>query len=263
MNNNHKIKTKISYLILDFNKPQEGLNLLLSIQKFAKHDKEIVYLCNGGESDYAVDFYKKGLVDTLIIKKDGDGGGFGQSDLWRYCKTDYAFFIQVDHVLLREINQSIIDVFINLLDKENYKCIDLNGDQSNRDAWTDRAHFMRTSFFNSLSPFPNGGPGMDSIPWNEEYLGNIFKNNDYQIAHMDLFFGDCGKWSIREAGDGLYKHRCDTKVLYVLKKPTYKTGVYPPFNDKEWNLCLNGDWPENGCIPESWKPHSFRVWSNL
>lgn len=261
MNNNHKIKTKVSYLILDFNRPEEGLNLLLSIQKFAKHDKEIVYLCNGGESDYALDFYKRGLIDILIIKKDGDGGGFGQTDLWRFCKTDYAFFIQVDHVLLREITQNTIDNFVNLLENENYKCIDINGDQSNKDAWTDRAHFMKTAFFNSLSPFPNGGPGLDSIPWNEEYLGNTFKEKKYNIAHINQpFFGDCGKWSIREAGDGLYKHRCDTKVLYILKTPSYKTDIYPPFNDDEWIMAIGGKWPVEGMIPESWRKHSFKVW---
>lgn len=261
MNSNHKTKDKVSYLVLDFNRPEEGENLLLSLKKFANHSKEIVYLCNGGESDYAFEFYKRGLIDVLILKKDGDGGGFGQTDLWRFCKTSYAFFVQVDHVLTQEITEENIQWFIKLLD--NYDCIDLNGDQSNCGGWTDRAHFMKTEFFNSLGPFPNFGPGLDNGKWNEQHLQEKFRDNKYKIAHVrGRMFADAGKWSVREAGDGLYKHRCDTKMMYILKKPTYKTEVYPPFNEAEWREALTGNWPAEGKIPEQWKQHSFIYWKD-
>lgn len=264
MNTNHKDKTKVSYLILDFNRPEEGELLLTSLQSLARHPKEVVYLCNGGNSSYAIDFYNRGLIDTLIIKKDGDGGGFGQTDLWRYCKTKYAFFLQVDHILVSEIKQETINYFIDLLENKSFKCIDLNGDQSNKGGWTDRAHFMSSEFFNSLAPFPNGGPGTENegFFWNEEYLGNTFANNGFKIAHISpLFFRDCGKWSVRQAGDGLYKYRCDTKNLYVLGKPTYRTEVFPPFNDSEWELAINGNWPKDGMVPKQWEKNSFIYWA--
>lgn len=255
----------ISYLILDFNKPQESKNLLLSIHKHAKHKKQITYLCNGGASDYAYEYYKNGLIDNLIIKKNGDGGGFGQTDLWRYCKTKYAFFVQVDQVLINEINEDVISYFIELLNN-GFHCIDVNGDQSNRDRWTDRAHFMEVDFFNKIGDFPNGGPGLDAIPWNEEFLSIKFQENNYKIAHIEpLLFADCGKWSERQAGDGLFKHRCDTKQMWVIKTPSSKTEVYPPLSDSEWLDVLSNKWPvwgvdKIGRIPEKWSQHSFRVW---
>lgn len=255
---------KISYLVLDYNRPEEGEKLLLSLQKFANHDKEIVYLCNGGESDYAYEFYKQKLINTLIIKDLGFGGGWGQTDLWRCCKTEYAFFIQVDQELVLPIDEDIISKFIDLLN--DYKCIDLNGDQSRRNVWTDRAHFMNSDFFNSLGPFPNFGPGLDNGKWNEQYLQEKFIENNYKIAHITpVFFRDNGKFSVREAGDGVFKHRCDTKQLWVIKQPTYKTEVYPPLNDLEWQTVLNGNWSvwgkdKEGRVPNAWKDKVFRAW---
>ncbi len=257
---------KTSILILDFNRKDEGRALLESLKKFANFNKDIVYMCNGGDSQYAYDFYKDGLIDTLIIKKHGDGGGFGQTDLFRYCKTKYAFFIQVDHELTDEINEYTINHFIQLLNN-GYKCIDLNGDQSNRGAWTDRAHFIDVEFFNNLGPFPNFGPGLDDGKWNEQHLQEKFKDNNYKIAHIHQVIGkalfrDCGKWSVRQAGDGLYRHRCDTKMLFVMNKPSYITEVYPPFNATEWEEAISGNWPKEGKIPEKWKNNSFIVWGD-
>lgn len=251
---------RISYLILDFCKEKEGRNLLESIRKFALHDKEVVYMCNGGTYNYAYQFLKEGLIDTLIIKTKSEGGGYGQTDLIRYCKTEFFFFIQVDNILLREINQEHINYFINLLNN-GYQCIDLNGDQSGRGIWTDRPHFMNTELFNKLGPYPNFGPGLDNGIWNEQHLQEKFRFYNYKIAHVSpLFFGDCGKWSIRSAGDGLYKHRCDTKQMYILKKPTYITEVYPPFDKElEWPKVIKGEWID-GDIPLKWKPFSFKVW---
>ena len=256
----------ISYLVLDYNRPTEGKVLLDSLQKYANHEKEIVYLCNGGESEYAYNFYKQGLINTLITKKIGDGGGHGQTDLWRYCKTEYAFFIQVDQELILEINEDIIKYFIKLLEQEHFSCIDVNGDQSGNSKWTDRAHFMKADFFHSLGPFPNFGPGLDDGKWNEQHLQEKFIENNYKIAHISpLFFRDCGKYSVRQAGDGIFKHRCDTKQLWVIKCPTFKTNIYPPLNDDEWQEVLTGKWAVwgrdvEGKVPASWKDKIFKAW---
>ena len=253
------ISMKSSYLILDFNRPEEGKILLESLKIFAQHEKEVIYLVNGGESDYAYNFYKEGLIDTLIIKKYGDGGGFGQTDLFRYCKTKFAFFVQVDQKLIRPITEYDINSFIESLNF-GYKCIDLNGDQSRRDVWTDRVHFINVEFFNSLGPFPNFGPGLDNGLWNEKYLQDKFIENGYLISHQyPLYFQDMGVWSVRQAGDAIYKHRTDLKSLFVIKKPTFKTEVYPPLNSLEWEIMLKGEWID-GTIPEKWREYSFRCW---
>ncbi len=252
---------KCSFLILDFLKYKESRSCLESIKKHALFPHLTIYLDNGGFGEvYPNQFYIEELCDILIRKKEGNGGGCGQTDLIRFCPTEYFFFIQNDQELTIDLTGAHIDYFIGLLEN-GYDCVDLNGDQSRNGIWTDRAHFMKTSFFNSLGPFPNGGPGLDHLKWNEQYLQEKFKENNYKIAHINpVPFKDCGKWSVREAGDGLYKHRCDTKEMHVLKTPTYITEPYPPFDkDLEWPAVLSGEW-KNGEIPIKWKTNSFKCW---
>lgn len=249
----------LSVLVLDFNKPVETCQCLESIRNNLLVPHKTVLLDNGSQEDYPWQLYKEGLADVLISKKIGMGGGFGQTDLFRWCDTQYAIFVQNDQELVYKIGQSEFDKLTSLF-AQGFHCIDLNGDQSHRGVWTDRAHLIETSFFNSLGPFPNGGPGNDAIPWNEQYIQNVFQEKNYQIAHVTpTLFIDLGKWSIRKAGDGLYKHRCDLKTLYVLEKPTYRTKVYPPLDLNEWDSMLKGEWVD-GTIPNAWKEHSFRAW---
>lgn len=253
-------KPLASYLVLDFKKEDESAGCMQSIREHSKFPHQIIYLDNGSNENYPWKLYQAGLCDVLISKKKGMGGGYGQTDLVRYCDTDYFFFVQNDQVLARDITEENINWFSQLLNS-NYHCIDLNGDQSRRGIWTDRAHFMKTSVFNDLGPFPNGGPGNDSVPWNEQYLQQKFVEKKYRIAHVNnIFFLDCGKWSIREAGDGLYKHRCDTKEMYILKYPTFKTDTYPPFTEEEWKTVLEKKWID-GTVPIAWKNHSFKFWN--
>lgn len=248
----------LSVLVLGYMKPDEAFECLESIRRHVRVPYKLIYLDNGGAPDYAWDLYKEGLCDVLISKRYGRGGGYGQTDLFRYCDTEYALFVQCDQTMRHDLTPTVFAHFIKLLD--TYQCIDLNGDQSNKGIWTDRAHLIKTDFFNSFVPFPNGGPGNDAAPWNEAYLQRAFALNGYTIAHIrPAMFSDEGKWSVREAGDGLYRHRCDTKQLWVLKTPTYRTEVYPPFNDAEWATVFAGQWI-GGAIPEQWKPHSFQCW---
>lgn len=249
----------VSFLVLDFKKEAQTRLCLESIRNHVKVPYKLIYLDNGSNEDYPFQIYKDGLCDVLISKKIGQGGGYGQTDLIRYCDTPYFVFVQNDQRLIQDFDDDALTYFKGLVDNGGYKCVNLNGAQAG-EYWTDRAHFMRTDFFNSLGPFPNGGPGLDDEPWNEGYLVDLFKNNKYPIAFIKpLFFADDGKWSMRECGDGLFKHRCDTKQLWVLKIPSKKAQHYPPLTDEEWDKVLKGQW-KDGDIPEKWKPHSFIYW---
>lgn len=252
---------KVSFLVLDFKKHLETLKCLTSIKTRALFPHKIIYLDNGGYGEeYPNQLYNKGFCDVIIRKQKGMGGGFGQTDLIRFCDTEYFIFVQNDQELIQDITEHTIKYFVDALNM-GYHCIDLNGDQSRRGFWTDRAHMMKTSVFNNLGPFPNGGPGLDSVPWNEEFLSNKFKELNYKIAHIQpLFFRDLGKWSIREAGDGLYNHRTDTKIMFIEKTPTYKTDVFPPFDPEDWALALSGNWPKEGKVPNLWKDNVFKCW---
>jgi len=254
---------QVSFLVLDFCKEGDSRACLRSIRDHVKIPHKVVYLDNGSGQNYPWKLYaEEELCDVIISKRVGRGGGFGQTDLFRWCDTKYAIFVQNDQKLVNDIGDNEFYHFVSLLNS-GFKIIDLNMDQSGLGVWTDRAHMIETEFFNSLGPFPNGGPGNDALPWNEAYLQKVFKERNYKIAHITgpLFFEDCGKWSVREAGDGLFKHRCDTKRLYVLREPTYKTEVYPPLNDEEWVKVLGGNWID-GDIPEAWKKHSFEHWKD-
>lgn len=191
------------------------------------------------------------------------GGGFGQSDLFRYCDTQYAVFVQSDQYLRYELTSDHLDQFIRLLQK-GYHCVDLNGDQSNREVWTDRAHFIDVPFFNSLGPFPNGGPGLfHHLPWNEKYLQDTFQNKNYKIAHLKpAIFADNGVFTVRENADGsVLRMRTDTKQLHweVLPKVPY---VFPDLTAEEWADSIAGKFV-NGTVPINYKAHSFNCWGNI
>jgi len=252
-----------SFLVLDYCKFEETWECLNSIKKNALFPHKTILLDNGGNSEYSWAFYKAGLCDTLITHKNGQGGGFGQTDLFRWCDTPYAYFIQNDQELIQQITEETNNRFIELL-KNGYKSVDLNGDQSMRGAWTDRAHFIETAFFNSLTPFPNGGPGpFHHLRWNENYLQEVFEKNNYKIAHVTpLFFKDCGKLSIRINPDGSkWEIRPDTKEVRLVNGPVKEKYVFPEFTDEEWSeVVKNQSWPE-WKIPSNLIKHSFHVWN--
>jgi GT2 family glycosyltransferase len=58
---------KFNFLILDYNRPKESELCLKSIKNFVKFDHSIIYLSNGGEQEYIYSYYKKGLIDKLIL----------------------------------------------------------------------------------------------------------------------------------------------------------------------------------------------------
>jgi len=252
-------KPLVSFLVLDYRKPKETAKCLECIKYYAKFPHKVIYLDNGSQESYPWDFhYCKSWTDICILKQHGDGGGHGQTDLFRYCDTEYAIFVQSDQILAKQMDQKFIDSCIYILNN-GFHCIDLNGDQSGKGIWTDRAHMIKTKFFNDLGPFPNGGPGLDGIPWNEEYLQNQFKDNNYQIFHAPQMFIDNGLTSIRQSEHGgIFSHETDTKKLTVIKTPTKSNDVYPKLTPEEWDLVLNKKWV-NGTIPELSKPHSFVV----
>jgi len=253
---------KISYLILDYQKPEESKVCLESIHKNSKFDYQVIYLSNGGEQDYVLDYYKAGLIDKLILNKKNSGSGCATVDLYNICDTNYAFYVQNDQELIAEIRSQDVEFMIDML-RHEYSCIDLAGAQAGINRFSERVSLMNVKFYNQIPKLSVGGPGpLNFCKYLEQVVQEYFAENNLKIMHCQPAFKDNGKWSIREIGDGIYKHRCDTKVLQVLKRPTYKTEVYPPFTDQEWQIVLNGGWPTEGQIPENWKQHSFVAWND-
>ena len=206
------------------------------------------------------------MIDKLIVNKKNNGCGNGTVQLFDACETDFCFYLQNDQILNTFITQKHIDEFINILNNRyyNYRCIDLAGAQAGKNKYSERAHFIDVNFYKSIYKGEKGlygGPGChNDKKYVEQHIQEYFEQNHCQVYHTIPMFIDNGKTSIREIGDGKYIHTCDTKVLKVLKKPTYKTEVYPPLNDQEWADVIAGNWPLEGKIPEQWIKHSFKVW---
>lgn len=252
----------VSFLVLDFRKPDETRQCLESIRARAKLPHKIIYLDNGSREQYPWSFYQEGLCDVLISKHDGWGGGVGQTDLFRFCDTRYAYFVQSDQILIRDITPEIHARLVQGLET-SFRCMDLNGDQSGRGAWTDRAHLIDVAFFNSLAPFPNGGPGpKHEDRWNENYLQEVFARAENQIAHVNpVFFADNGRTTIRELPDGaLVLMETDTKAVTWIKSPTARY-VFPDMTEDEWAASIAGAWVA-GTVPSAYltRGESFKHW---
>ncbi len=256
---------KVSFLVLDYNKPTETCLCLGSIiNHFKNVDKEIILLSNGGDQDHCSTLYNNNFVDILLMNKRNTGCGNGTEQLFKASSCEWAFYVQNDQWFFRDFPADRINYYIEFL-KQNpdYLCIDIAGAQGGQNNYSERAHFINVDRYLSIPRGKRGeigGPGPFNFNvYSEQKVQEFCKQSNLKIYHDTPYVRDNGKWSIREIGDGIYKHRCDTKELYVVKTPTYKTAVYPPLNENEWDLVLAGKWV-GGTIPDQWKQHSFKVW---
>lgn len=253
-------------LILDYNKPNELKELLLSIKEKAKFDKKVVVLNNGGEK-YADEFLKEGLCDKVIHNKINIGCGAATVQLFSQCTSVFAFYVQVDQKLICEINEDYIQAFQDGISSGEYFYIDLAGNQC-QGKYSERAHFIRRNDYLCIpKEFGGVGPLADQ-KWTEECVQNFMEQHNLTFCSVrgednNPLFLDCGWDSVRENPDGSkWIHHPDTKLLKCIQKPTEKF-VFPPFNDEEWEQALKGEWPKEGAIPKEWEDNSFEVWNKI
>lgn len=263
-------------LILDYNRHNELRTLLESIKKNALFDKKVVVLNNGGNKYGAWDdLRKEGLLDVVIHNNVNVGCGAGTIQLFARCKSEYAFYIQVDHELALPIRQEDIDSFKSVIeDEENNFCyIDLAGDQGGG-KYSERAQFMHVGYYNSI-PKSIGGPGpWEHLKWTEECVQDemdargiggytvLAKVSDGTQQYSIPPFLDKGKFSVRSNPDGSeWTHRTDTKVVWCNKAPK-EVYSYPPLSNEQWQKAIAGEWPKEGEVPEGWKDNVFNCWGD-
>jgi hypothetical protein len=253
----------IDYLILDYEREEESSLLLNSIKQYSNFPHKVTFLSNGGRQDYALKFKEQGLIDKLILNDVNVGCGAGTIQLFAQCQSKYAFYIQSDQVLAAQLNQEHINTFIDFIENKGFCYIDLAGDQAHG-RYSERAQFISVEFYNKI-PKSIGGPGpWHKIKWTEECIQNFIIDNN--LKYMSFYFNsaipiflDNGKWSHRSNPDGsMWKHRTDTKELWMIKKPTERFD-YPNFNNEEWEIAISSGWPDSQ-IPEKDKDHSFVYW---
>ncbi len=263
------MKIELSFLVINFSRDGETHLCLKSIRDNCKIPHRITLLDNGSlESQIAYNFFKEGLCDDLILKNENDGGSLGEQDLFNFCKTPYAIFVQCDQILNKEIIQETFTRFKQIVDYDSHiRCIDMAGGQAGMNIYSDRAHFINRDFFNAIENKPEWGPGHEGTVENgqhsEGYIQDKFKRMGWRVIHTD-HFTDNGKWSIRQiqGNNGISKHSTDSKQLFWVERPNHvgPDGSFPNLTKREWELSVNGEWID-GTIPENWKRDSFTYWN--
>jgi hypothetical protein len=164
------LNKQFSFLVLDYNRPDESLTCLESIRRNVKFDNyEIVFFSNGGEQGYPYEFYKEGLIDRCILNSSNEGTGFGTMKLIQSCATDFFMSIQCDNYLNREFHQEELDSMIKMLKETNAFCLDLSYADLKNNNFSERCYVMETDFYNANPNQVGGGPGpYIDLPWTEE-----------------------------------------------------------------------------------------------
>lgn len=253
---------KVQFLILDYNRPNESSTLLTSLMcqvKIPREDYWITYLSNGGDNTQALNWYNEGYIDQLIVRKNNLGGSWGMRDLVSLCQSEYAFLIQNDQYLIREITENDLFTWAGNL-YHFVKCIDLAGNQC-QGKFSDRASFVKVKdYLEWVKDLPNYGPGYEGGKHNEGYIQDKFSENDWKIQH-EFYFADNGRDSVREYPcGGITLWRTDTKELSILK-PLHQKYDHLNLTDKEWCTILTNQWV-NKTIPENWKANSFKFFAD-
>jgi len=259
------LKKEISFLIVDFNRPQESQLLLESIQRHVKFNNyEVIFYSNGGTQDYVIDFYRKGLIDRLILNKKNDGIGLAQPRLIEFCQTDYFINAQCDRYIARDFTLEELNAM-----KEEFQSNKNLGaiDFTFNNIFSENAYMMATNFACQVPDHKGGGPGpFYSLGEGSETstYNWIIKNNLQTKTWPYLLFRDSGMYAIQELPcGGILKKRTDSQQLTIIKKPTKKYENVPGLriSDQEWNQILNGTFI-NGTILEDHKKDSFAFFSN-
>ena len=251
--------------ITDFNRPAESSLCLQSIKEQAKFDHKVVFLTNGTEDPtYAFEFYKEGLIDKLIIRRENSGGGLALREVMNDfdLNSEYLMLVQCDQYLGRELHQKEIDSYIEMLKNDRKLfCVDLAGDQGHG-AFSERVFLINKQRYNLIEN-TRGGPGpLANEQWTEQTIQEYVGENCLKIHHAEIAWGNNGCWSYRRNPDqSEWLHRTDTKELKLIKGPVKEKYVYPKLTDAEWaDVMAMQTWPE-GQIPEQEKKDSFKVWN--
>jgi hypothetical protein len=194
---------EVSFLILDYNKPEETKALLGSIFKYTQFDNyQIVLFSNGGQQDYVIDLYEKGYIDKLILSKKNYGCGGGTHAIFDNADAPFALYVQNDQYMCRDFHFEELKQMKESL-RENI-CIDLSGGAGHSDKYSERAHIVDVERFKGNPDKGYGGPGpFDKICWSEEMTQLFFAEGGDTVDHgWPMLFGNNGRYSVREDLDG-------------------------------------------------------------
>lgn len=255
-------KYDLSFLILDYNRPNELEMVINSIRKYVKVNYQVIVHANGGEQKYHYEMYNAGLINKLILNKENNGAGYGAVDLFNYCNTEYGFYIEGDQTFIRNFEKKELESWISKIEKEGYEFVSPIG-AATQGNFSQRAFFTNTISYRKLAlEMPCGGPGPYSARETNESFTQKYLQKNKKLVNIDPpLCMDMGCFSYNTNPDGSeWLHRTDTKNHWLVKGPVKEKHVYPQFNDIEWAKVLEEQkW--NGDVPEKLKSCSFVHWN--
>lgn len=259
-------KERLSFLVLDYNRPNELKQTLESIRLFCKVDHQIIVHANGGEQSYHLEYYRDGLIDKLILNKFNNGAGYGCSDLFNYCNTDWACYLEGDQPLVRPLEKDEFNRWKYLYNtNDKIRFVSLVG-LATAGNFSQRAFFTNVHFYRELSKqMPNGGPGFyKDLDTNEHFVQEYIMNKGLELFLPRMLVMDLGCYSVNSnPDDSVWLHRTDTRQVWLVKGPVKEKWNYPNFNDAEWDKVLAFQEWEDGEVPTKDKPHSFLHWKGF
>jgi hypothetical protein len=269
---------QVSFVVLDFMKPELTAECLNSIRQHVKFPHKIVYLHNG-PAPYAYRFYEHGLVDHFVQTANNDGLGIGTRNAMAAVFSPYTVYWQNDQLMGRDFTQDELRILIGHLNSRRdriggtdsgseVKSISLAGALVGHGIYSERAHFIETKFYREMEhslPLSYGGAGPYShVMWREEQIQKYYKDRGY-VHYTDWtpMAIDKGVHTIRPAGGGLVKMRTDTKAVWWIEPPKERY-VFPEHTEMEWAIAMAGAWP-GGKIPQIYldRRESFNCWGRI
>ncbi len=246
------LNKQLSFLVLDFNRPGETYTLLESLRKHVKLENyEIVLYSNGGEQDYAWDFYKHGLTDKVIFSKTNEGSGVGTLKLVEYSNSDFILNVQNDHRLVRDFEQVEYSAMLDLF-RDNPKVGGIDFAELGPGIFSERA-FLTSKAFYLENPLHEGGGNGPYVRYEgtENAMTRWLQAKRLEvITWRPPIFTDTGMYSIIESEHGgVFRRRTDSQELWVAKIPTQPDNILN-LNATEWEDIMAGRW-RDGRIPEA------------
>lgn len=267
---------QVSFLVLDYLRPEAARLCLRSIRDRVKLDRYKIIYCHNGLADYPKELLNDGLIDELIQPRANGGLGLGTRALFAACFSPYAIYWQVDQLMGRDFEQRELTALSSrVLSYDTsvphatraIRSVSLAGPVCGAGVYSERAHFVATRFYRDMEhglPLSPGGAGpYHDLLWREGQIQALYERQSYtHDTSWPLLAIDNGRDAVRQNPDGsVWKHEPDRKGLWLLSGPVKERFVYPKLTDAEWNEVLSTQaWPP-GKIPSQELTDSFHVWN--
>ncbi len=255
---------QVSFLVLDFAKPDASRQCLESIKRHVKFPTKVIY-CHNGLADYPMDFLREGLIDELIMPRVNGGLGLGTRALFGACFSPYAVYWQNDQIMGRDFTQLEVDALVEVLRDPVVGSVSLAGAPCGHRTYSERAHVISTKWYKRMEQDAalgagGAGPHHDQ-PWREGLIqAHYAREGIVHETNWPPLAIDNGRTAERQNPDGSrWSHEPDTKRLTLVSGPVKERFVYPKLSDREWEHVIATQSWQPGQIPENEVKDSFTV----